>query len=265
MHGQTTEIHPTAVIEDGAELAAGCAVGPYCVVGAKVRLGENVSLASHVVVSGDTKIGAGTRVWPFASLGSQPQDLKFGGETTKLIVGSNNMIREYVTMNPGTTGGGGVTRVGDNNLFMMQVHVGHDCVVGNNCVFANSAALGGHVVISDNAIIGGLSGIHQFCRIGQGAIVGQGAAVTKDVIPFGSVTTHTANLSGLNLIGLKRRNLDKADVNGLRAAYKQLFSGDGTLSERAQAMAASQPDNPLVLDVLEFLQASSDRSFCLPE
>jgi len=261
----SADIHPSAIVATGASIAAGCRIGPYCVVGADVSLGANVVLDNHVSLVGRTSIGAGTRIWPFASIGSQPQDLKFNGETTRLEIGRDNMIREYVTMNPGTSGGGGVTRVGDGNLFMMMVHVGHDCRVGNNIVFANSVALGGHAVIGDNAVIGGLAGIHQFCRIGQGAMIGTGASVVNDVIPYGSVISPRGQLGGLNLVGLKRRGVEKDAMNGLRAAYKVLFAGEGTLMQRAHMLAQDPPDNPLVLDVLDFVLATSERSFCTPQ
>lgn len=265
MIDNSASIHPTAIVEPGATIGANCRIGAYCVIGASVVLGAGVELVNHVVISGLTSIGDGTKIWPFASIGSQPQDLKFRGETTRLEVGKNNMIREYVTMNPGTEGGGGLTRVGDGNLFMMMVHVGHDCVVGSNIVFANSVALGGHAVIGDNAVIGGLAGIHQFCRIGRGAMIGTGASVVNDVIPYGSVVSPRGSLGGLNLVGLKRRGADKDAMNGLRAAYKTLFSGDGTLMERARSLEAEMPDNALVQDVLEFVFAASERSFCTPE
>lgn len=265
MIAKSTIIHPTAIVEDGAIIGDDCRIGAYCVVGADVVLGRGVELLNHVSVSGLTSIGDGTKIWPFASIGSQPQDLKFSGEKTRLEIGANNMIREYVTMNPGTAGGGGLTRVGDGNLFMMMVHVGHDCMVGNNIVFANSVALGGHAVIGDNAVIGGLAGIHQFCRIGQGAMIGTGASVVNDVIPYGSVVSPRGSLGGLNLVGLKRRGADKDAMNGLRAAYKVLFGQEGTLMERANALSDDMPDNPLVQDVLEFVLAASERSICTPD
>jgi len=261
----TANIHPTAIIEPGAQIGAGCHIGPYCTVGAQVSLAMGVELISHVAIAGLTTIGAATKVWPFASLGSQPQDLKFKGEQTRLDIGADNMIREYVTMNPGTSGGGGVTRIGDGNLFMNMVHVGHDCHVGNNIVFANSVALGGHAVIGDNAVIGGLAGIHQFVRIGQGAMIGTGASVVNDVIPYGSVISPRGVLGGLNLVGLKRRGADREAMNGLRAAYKALFAADSTLMDRAHGLADEMPDNPLVQDMLEFVLSASERSFCTPE
>lgn len=265
MIDNTATLHESAIVAPGARIGAHCKIGPYCVIGPEVVLGDNVELKNHVSIDGITSIGAGTKIWPFASIGSQPQDLKFGGERTVLEIGENNSIREYVTMNPGTEGGGGKTSVGSGNLFMMMVHVGHDCSVGNNIVFANSVALGGHAVIGDNAVIGGLAGIHQFCRIGQGAMIGTGASVVNDVIPYASVVSPRGVLGGLNLVGLKRRGADKGDMNGLRAAYKTLFAEGGTLMERVERVADEHSDNPLVLDVLEFVQAASERSFCTPD
>ena len=183
----TATIHSSAIVAETAAIGPGCKIGPFCVVGPNVVLGPDTELKSHVVVEGDTSIGQGTKIWPFASIGHQPQDLKFGGEKSQLIIGEQNQIRESVTMNPGTTGGGLVTRVGDKNLFMVNVHVGHDCQVGNGCVLANNVSLAGHVIVEDNVVIGGHSGIHQFCRIGQGAMVGVLSAVLADVIPYGTV------------------------------------------------------------------------------
>jgi len=260
-----TDIHVTAILAEGAEIGPGCRIGPYCVVGSGVRLGAGVVLDNHVSVAGLTEIGDGTRIWPFASVGSEPQDLKYKGEPTRVIIGRNNMIREYVTVNPGTDGGGGVTRIGDNNLLMMYVHIAHDCQVGNNVIFANAVQAAGHVVIGDNAVLGSMAGLHQFCRIGTGAMIGAGAIVVNDVIPYGTVVSQRAYLGGLNLIGLKRRGVDKTAINELRHVYRQLFSGEGALLERANALAAERGDNPLVQELLEFVLANSDRSFCVPD
>lgn len=246
-------------------LGADCRIGPYCVIGPEVTLGAAVVLDSHVVISGITRIGAGTRIWPFASIGSAPQDLKFKGERSHVRIGCRNLIREYVTINPGTDGGGGVTVVGDDNLLMMHVHIAHDCTLGNGAVLANSVQVAGHVTIGDNAVLGGQVGIHQFVRIGKAAMIGAGSVVVNDVIPYGSVLSPRGVLAGLNLIGLKRRGAGKSQMNDLRRAYKKLFTGEGTLLERARNMAADDPDNPLVQDVLEFVLANSDRSFCTPQ
>ncbi len=257
-------IHPSAIIERGAELGPDCHIGPFCHVGADVRLGAGVRLHSHVAVTGDTVIGDETEIWPFASVGSQPQDLKFAGEKTRLVIGARNMIRESVSINPGTAGGGGLTHIGDDCLFMLGTHVGHDCRVGNRVVVANHASLAGHVDVGDGAIIGGLAGIHQFVRIGEGAIIGALSMVVADVIPFGSVSGERPKLAGLNLIGLKRRGLARDEIAALRAAYKVLFSGEGTLRARAEAMI-EDADSMLVREVLSFVLSDSDRSFCTPK
>lgn len=260
----SAKIHPTAVIEEGASIGSDCLVGPYCIVGAEVSLAKGVTLKSHVVVTGWTDVGPGSVIFPFASIGHQPQDLKFSGERTKLEIGARNKIREHVTMNPGTLGGGGLTKVGDDCLFMMGVHVGHDCIVGNKVVLANNASLGGHCVISDHVVIGALAGVHQFCRVGQGAMIGGLAAVVGDVIPYGMVMGERADLSGLNLVGLKRSGRDKTDMNGLRAAFKDIFNAPGTLKDNAEMAQQDYSDNPLVQDVTSFILGQSDRSFCTP-
>lgn len=261
----SASVHASSIVEDGAHVGAGSTIGPFCIVGSKVRLGERVSLKSHVVIEGDTEIGDDTQVWPFASLGHQPQDLKFGGESSKLVIGARNMIRESVTMNPGTSGGGLVTRVGDDCLFMVNVHVGHDCQVGDRVVIANNVSLAGHVTVGNNVVIGGHSGIHQFVRIGQGAMIGVLSAVLADVVPYGTVTGDAARLSGLNLVGLKRRQTSKADMNELRSTFRRLFEGSGTLKERAISLREEKSDNSLIDDLLEFVLSESDRSFCKPD
>ncbi|MCA8870095.1 MAG: acyl-ACP--UDP-N-acetylglucosamine O-acyltransferase [Rhodobacteraceae bacterium] len=261
----SAQIHATAIVADGASIGADCRIGPYSLIGAEVELAAGVRLDSHVVIAGDTQIGEGTRIWPFASIGSEPQDLKFAGEKSRVRIGRNNMIREYVTVNPGTRGGGGLTRIGDGNLLMMQVHVAHDCDIGSNIVFANGVQVAGHVVIHDNAVLGSMAGIHQFVRLGRGVMVGAGVIVVSDVIPYGTVTSARAHLGGLNLVGLKRRGAEKPALNELRSAYKQLFSGNGALLDRARALADQAPENPYVQDVLEFVLANSDRSFCTPK
>ncbi|WP_112322592.1 acyl-ACP--UDP-N-acetylglucosamine O-acyltransferase [Oceanibium sediminis] len=258
-------IHPTAVIADGAAIGAGVSIGPYCVIGAKVTLADGVELKSHVCIDGITSIGAGTVIFPFASIGQRPQDLKYRGEDSTLVVGARNTIREYVTMNPGTEGGGGITSVGDGNLFMNHVHVGHDCIIGSSCVFANAATLAGHVIVEDRVIVGGLAGIHQFCRIGQGAMIGGMAGVVADVIPYGTVMGERAKLAGLNLVGLKRGGAAKSDISGLRAAYSALFTGEGTLAERTASVRENHADNPLVAQVLDFLTSDTARHVTTPE
>lgn len=260
----SAQIHPSSVVEEGAQLGAEVRIGPFCHVGAHVVLGDGVELKSHAVIAGRTEIGAGTVIWPFASIGHDPQDLKFAGEPSRLVIGARNRIRESVTMNPGTTGGGMLTRIGDDNLFMVNVHVGHDCIIGNGNVFANNVSLGGHVIVEDNVVVGGHAGIHQFCRIGRGAMIGVLSAVLADVIPYGTVTGDAARLAGTNFVGLKRRGVDKAQMQALRLALPGLFDGPGTLRERAEALRSAHPDNLLITDIASFVLDKSDRAYCLP-
>lgn len=256
-------IHPSAVVDPGARLGAGVTVGPFCMVGPQVTLGDGVVLKSHVVVTGDTHVGAGTVVFPFAVIGEVPQDLKYAGEPTRLRIGAGNRIREHVTMNLGTQQGGGETRVGDGGLFMAGCHVAHDAQVGDRVIVANSAAIAGHCVIGDDTIIGGLAGIHQWVRIGHGAIIGALAMVTHDVIPFGLVQGPRGTLDGLNLVGLKRRGVAREDIHALRAAFDRLRQGDGSFQSRAQAIAGDSAD-PLVQEMVGFVLGASDRQFLTP-
>lgn len=256
-------IHPSAVVEAGATIGPGCQLGPFCSVGAQVQLGAGVVLKSHVVVTGQTQVGDETVIWPFACIGEIPQDLKFDGEETTLVVGKRNRIREGVTMNTGTSGGGGVTRVGDDGLFMANTHVAHDCIVGDRVIMANNASLAGHCVISDDVIIGGLSGVHQWVRIGQGAIVGAVTMVTNDVIPHGLVQGPRGTLDGLNLVGLKRRGVSRADITALRAAFQALAQGEGSFQERAKRLGDETPSD-YVRQITEFILGASDRSYLTP-
>jgi UDP-N-acetylglucosamine acyltransferase len=260
------DIHPTSIIEPGAKLAASVKIGPFCQVGAHVELGERVELLSHIALSGRTAIGEGTRIFPFASIGHQPQDLKYKGEESRLVIGRNNIIREQVTMNPGTLGGGMITRVGDRCLFMVGVHVAHDCTVGNEVIMANNAALAGHVVVGDCAILGGHAAVHQFVRIGQYAMVGGVTGVERDVIPYGSVLGDRARLSGLNIIGMQRRGFSRDDIQALRGAYQMLFEGEnGTFAERIETVAQRYPGVRPVEDVLSFIRAESSRGLTQPK
>ena len=260
-----TDIHPTAIVEDGAVIADGVRIGPYSIVGPNVTLSAGVVLEAHVAVAGHTNIGPGTHVFPFASIGHKPQDLKFAGEITHLEIGASNQIREHVTMSPGTEGGGGLTKVGDNCLFMMGSHVGHDCVVGNHAILANNATLAGHVELDDFVILGGLSAVRQWSRIGTGAIVGGMTGVEFDLIPYGSAIGDRARLAGLNLVGLKRKGVPREQIHALRAAYRELFeSNEGTLRSRAEALAAETSDQPLVKTVTDFILEKEDRRFCTP-
>lgn len=258
------KIHPSAIVDSDAKIGDDVAIGPYCCVGGEVELGTGVVLESHVVVTGRTRIGEGTRIFPFASIGYQPQDLKYAGEPSELVIGRRNMIRESVTMNPGTNGGGMVTRIGDDCLFMANCHVGHDCQVGNHVVMANTVALGGHIALGDYAIIGGNSAVHQFVRIGKHAIVGGMTGVEHDVIPYGSVTGNRAHLAGLNLVGLKRRGFGREDIHKLRTAYRLLFAPEGTLQERLEDVAPMFAESALVQEVIDFIRAPSQRGICQP-
>lgn len=262
---EAATIHPTAVIEQGAAIGEAARIGPYCTIGKDVKLGAGVVLHSHVSIAGDTEIGDGTQVFPFVSLGHAPQDLKFKGEKSRLVIGRNNTIREHVTMNPGTEGGGLLTQVGDNCLFMVGTHVAHDCMVGSHVILANNATLAGHVHVGDGAIIGGLSAVHQFVRIGPGAMIGGMSGVESDVIPYGSVIGERAWLAGLNLVGLKRRQVDRQHIHALRHAFKTLFGGDeGTLSHRAEQVRGQYGDIPLVAEMLDFMTAQSSRKMLMP-
>jgi len=259
------QIHPTAIVAPGAQLAEDVYVGAYSIVGERVVLEAGVHLQSHVVVEGRTRIGARTRIFPFAAIGFEPQDLKYRGEDSSLEIGSDNTIREYVTMNPGTAGGGMVTRVGNNSLFMVGVHIAHDCQIGNRVVMANNATLAGHVVIEDNAVLGGLCAVHQYVRIGRHAMIGGLSAVVRDVIPYGQASGDRARLLGLNIVGMQRGGYSREDIQGLRNAYQFLFSGDGTLSDRVADVAARFAGIGPVDDVVAFIRSDSSRAFCQPK
>ncbi|HEV7369076.1 acyl-ACP--UDP-N-acetylglucosamine O-acyltransferase [Arenibaculum sp.] len=260
----SVSIHPSAVVDPAARLGADVQVGPFCVVGPDVRLGDRVRLVSHVAVDGRTTVGADTVIYPFASIGHAPQDLKYSGEPSELIIGARNRIREHVTMNPGTSGGGMLTRVGDDCLFMMSAHVAHDCIVGNHVILANNATLAGHVEIGDYAILGGLSAVHQFVRIGAHAMIGGMSGVENDVIPFGLVMGERARLAGLNLVGLDRRGFDKDEIRALRTAFRALFQGDGTLAERVGRVEVEFTDSSLVSAMMDFIRSRNNRALCLP-
>ena len=259
------KIHPMAVVEAGATIGPGCVIGPFCHVGSEVTLAAEVTLKSHAVVTGLTEIGQGSVIFPFANIGDVPQDLKYSGEKTRLIIGQCNRIREGVTMNTGTKGGGGITRVGDDGLFMAGAHVAHDAQVGDRVIMANNAAVAGHCIIADDVIIGGLSGVHQFVRIGKGAIIGAVTMVTNDVIPYGLVQGPRGMLDGLNLVGLKRRGVAREDIMALRAAFQALAQGDGAFQDRAKRLlddVAGQ--SQYVSDIVDFVLGESDRSFLTP-
>lgn len=260
-----TQIHPTALIDKGAQIGKNVQIGPFCCVGPDVVLGDGVRLISHVVIDCRTHIGAETVIYPFASI--QPtQDLKYKGEPSRLVIGEKNTIREYVTLQPGTAGGGMTTKIGNNNLFMIASHVAHDCQIGNHVILSNGATLGGHVHIGDHAILGGLSAVHQFVRIGAHAIIGGMSGVERDVIPYGHVKGERANLSGLNLIGLKRRGFSAAVIQELRTAYQELFENTvHPLVDRVAAVAEKYAQNEDIMQLVAFIRQDSARSLCLPQ
>jgi UDP-N-acetylglucosamine acyltransferase len=256
-----SRVHPTAIVDARAEIDGDVQIGPYCVIGAGVRIGKGCRVHSHAVISGRTTLGEGNVVFPFASIGDTPQDLKYKGEPSELLIGNRNTIREYVSLNPGTTGGGMVTRVGDQNLLMMQCHIAHDCLLGDRNVVANGATLGGHVVIEDFVIVGGLVGIHQFVRIGTGAIVGAGSMVSKDVPPYCNATGDRAKLHGLNLEGLKRRGFDRTVIALLRKAYRIVFQSALRTEDALKKIREELPAIPEIEKFVSFI-AQSRRGVC---
>ncbi|MEL6464509.1 MAG: acyl-ACP--UDP-N-acetylglucosamine O-acyltransferase [Pseudomonadota bacterium] len=256
-------VHPSAVIDPGAQIEASATIGPFCVVGPDAVIEAGVILKSHVVVTGHTIVGAGTTIFPFAVIGEVPQDLKFKGEASRLVIGKRNRIREHVTMNCGTEGGGGVTRIGDDGLFMAGCHIAHDAQVGDRVIVVNSAAVAGHCILEDDVIVGGLSGIHQFVRIGRGAIIGAVTMVTNDVIPYGLVQAPRGDLDGLNLVGLKRRGVSRSDITALRAAFQMLAQGEGTFHDRAERLG-KETESAYVREIVDFVMGESDRSFLTP-
>ena len=256
-------IDKNSVIHKNAKIAETAEVGPYVVIGPNVEIYDNVKIYSHVNISGNTTIGEGTKIFPFASIGNDPQDLKYKGENTKLEIGKNNSIREYVTINPGTEGGGGLTKIGDNCLFMISSHVAHDCRVGNNVIIANNVPLGGHVIIEDNVVIGGNSAVQQFTRIGKMAMIGGMTGVLHDVIPYGLSTGNRNSLQGLNLIGLRRAKFENKDILGLSEAYKQIFATKN-INENISKLNGSFKENPLVKNVIDFISKDKKRSICTP-
>ena len=256
-------IHKTAIVDNKAKVSNSANIGPYSVIGPNVEIGENVIIHSHVNISGNTKIGNGNKIYPFASIGNDPQDLKYNGEETKLVIGNNNKIREYVTINPGTVGGGGLTEIGNNCLFMISSHIAHDCHVGNNVIIANNVPLGGHVTIEDNVVIGGNSAVQQFTRIGKLAMIGGMTGVLHDVIPYGLSIGNRNYLHGLNLIGLRRTNLENKDILGLTEAYKEIFATKN-LTDNLDKLNGEFKKNPLVKDIIEFITKDKKRSICTP-
>jgi len=257
-------IHPSAVIEDGAQIGADVAIGPFCHVGPQVVLGDGAELISHVALHGRTTIGARTRIFPFASIGHQPQDLKFHGEPSVLEIGADCLIREGVTMNPGTEGGGLKTVVGKGCTFLANSHVAHDCHVGDHVIFSNNVMIAGHTHVGDYVIMGGGSALHQFVRVGSHAFIGGLAAVENDVIPYGMAMGNRAYLAGLNLVGLKRRGFSRESIHDLRRAYRLLFAAEGTLKERVEDVAGEFASHPQVHEILDFIRDAADRAVLTP-
>lgn len=257
-------IHPNAVVEAGAVIGQGVRVGPFCHIGPNVTLGDNVEIKSHVAVHGHTSIGARTRIFPFASIGHEPQDLKFHGEVTTLEIGHDCLIREGVTMNPGTEGGGSKTVVGDHCALLANSHVAHDCTVGDHVILSNNVMLAGHTSIGDYVIMGGGSAVHQFVRIGAHAFVGGLAGVENDVIPYGMALGNRAGLAGLNLVGLRRRGFSRDAIHDLRRAYRLLFAAEGTLQERLADVVEEFSEHPQVHEIVDFIRAGGDRALCVP-
>jgi len=255
-------IHKTSIIDPKAKIASNVEIGPYCVIGPNVEIDENTIIQSHVNISVSAKIGKGNKIYPFVSI-NDPQDLKFNGETTNLVIGDNNKIREYVTINPGTVGGGGKTVIGDNCLFMISSHIAHDCQIGNNVIVANNVPLGGHAIIEDNVVIGGNSAVQQFTRIGKMAMIGGMTGVLHDVIPYGLSTGNRNSLQGLNLIGLRRAKFANKDILGLSEAYKEIFATKN-FNENISKLNGSFQENPLVKNVIDFITKDKKRSICTP-
>ena len=256
-------IHKTAIINSKAKISKNVEIGPYTIIGPNVEIEDGVSIQSHVNITGYTKIGKNNKIYPFASIGSDPQDLKYKGEKTKLLIGESNVIREYVTINPGTIGGGGITKIGDNSLFMIGAHIAHDCVIGNSVVIANSAAIAGHAEINDHVVIGGNCGVQQYTRIGRMAMIGGMTGVSRDVIPYGLSTGNRNFLNGINIVGLRRSKVSNKDIIGLTDAYKKIFKTD-SLNDNLSKLNGEFKENSLVKEVVEFINKDKKRPICTP-
>ena len=256
-------IHKTAIVDPKAKISTNVNIGPYSIIGPNVEIGEDTDINSHVSIAGHTKIGKKNKIYPFSSIGNNPQDLKYNGEKSYLEIGDSNTIREYVSINPGTDGGGGLTKIGNNCLFMVSSHVAHDCVIGDNVVAVNNVAIGGHVQIDDNAIIGGNSAVHQYIRIGKFAMIGGICAVIRDVIPYGLVHGNRSVLQGINLIGLRRNNIPNQEIALLSKAYKEIFKSEN-LSENLKNLSEEFKENDLVIEILKFIQKDKKRPICTP-
>ena len=257
-------IHASAIVEDGARLGADVRIGPFCVVGRDVTLGDGCELVSHVAIAGRTSIGGGARIFPFASIGHQPQDLKYAGEPSTLTIGANCLIREGVTMNPGTSGGGMETVIGDRCAFLANSHVGHDCRIGNDVILSNNVMLAGHVTIGDFVIIGGGAAVIQFTRVGTHAFIGGLSGLENDLIPYGMALGNRAYLGGLNLVGLRRRGFSRESIHDLRRAYRLLFADEGALMERVEDVAQEFAEHPQVHEILDFIRTGGERALCTP-
>ena len=256
-------IHKTAIVDPNSKISKNVKIGPYTVIGPNVEIGDETEIQSHVIITGNTKIGINNKIYPFASIGNDPQDLKFKGEETKLEIGDNNKIREYVTINPGTDGGGGLTKVGSNCLFMVSAHIAHDCYVGDNVILANNVPLGGHAHIEDNAIIGGNSAVQQFTRVGKSAMIGGMCGVVRDIIPYGIAHGNRSVLQGLNLIGLRRKNIPNKEILSLSKAYKVIFKNEN-LTENLSNLSNDLRKKELVSEVVNFLEKDKKRPICTP-
>ena len=256
-------IHKTSIINSKAKISKSAKIGPYTIIGPNVTIEEKVEIYSHVNITGYTKVGTGTKIFPFASIGTQPQDLKYKGEKNSLVIGKNNIVREYVTINPGTAGGGGTTKIGDKCLFMISSHIAHDCKIGNDVVIANNVPLGGHVVIEDGVIIGGNSAVQQFTRIGRLAMIGGMTGVLKDVIPFGLSFGNRNFLKGINIIGLKRKSYENKKIMQLNEAYEKIFSSKN-LHENLSKINGEYKNNELVQEVTNFISKDKKRPICSP-
>jgi UDP-N-acetylglucosamine acyltransferase len=256
-------IHKTAIVDSKAQIASNVEIGPYTIIGPNVEIGDNSVIQSHVNITGQTIIGKNNKIYPFASIGNDPQDMKYKGERTKLSIGDNNTLREYSTINPGTTQGGGVTKVGNNNLIMISAHIAHDCIIGNNIVIANSAAIAGHAQIDDYVVIGGNCGVQQFIRIGKMAMIGGMTGVSRDVIPYGLSTGNRNSLNGINVVGLRRNNVPNKDIISLTNAYKDIFK-TANLTENLSRLNGQFKENSLVNEVLEFINKDKKRPICTP-
>ena len=257
-------IHKTAIIDKNAQISSNVEIGPYSIIGPNVKIHENVKIQSHVNITGFTTIGKDNKIYPFASLGNDPQDMKYNGEKTELVIGEKNTIREYTTINPGTIQGGGITKVGNNNLIMIGAHIAHDCIIGNNIVIANNAAIAGHAEIQDHVILGGNCGVHQFTRIGKMAMIGGMTGVSRDVIPYGLSTGNRNILSGVNVVGLRRFKTSNKEIIGFSKAYKEIFKTEN-LNENLEKLDPNVRENPLVNEVIEFINKDKKRPICTPK